>query len=273
MTLFFAGTPMQVVSFFNLSGGVGKTTLTREVAYSIAKRGYRVLAIDMDPQKSLTNFCGLGEHELTSYEMLMKGEDAIARGVSEEGFEWGFDIVPSHPRLAVAEKELTTARASDFRLKKFLGTKQDNYDFVLVDCPPSIANLSYVSLVASTFLVVPIQTESKAFDGTDIALAETVAVVDEGVNPKLRIGCFVPTLYSGGIGQHREVFKRLQPLKDIAPVLQPIPKAIAISDAAAARLPLEVYLKRRKREVSNNEKAALKAIGALVDVVEGFGNA
>lgn len=262
---------MQVVSFFNLSGGVGKTTLTREVAYSIAKRGYRVLSIDMDPQKSLTNFCGLAEHELTSYEMVMNGEDAIARGESEEGFDWGFDIVPSHPRLALAEKELITARTSDFRLKKFLAERQESYDFVFVDCPPSIAQLSYISLVASTFLVVPIQTESKAFDGTDIAIRETVDVLD--VNPRLRIGCFVPTLYSGTIGQHRDVFARLQSLKDIAPVLQPIPKAIAISDAAAARLPLEVFLEQRKRDISNNEKAALKAIAALVDVVEGFGDA
>jgi chromosome partitioning protein len=155
----------------------------------------------MDPQASLTIFLGLDPYELekTVYHAILHDEPLpIHRGLyakeaTSDGTP-GVDLVPSNLGLALAERELVSAVMSDFRLKEALTNFTEKYDFILIDCPPSLGNLSYISLVAATHVLVPIQAQYKAFNGVQ-QLFDTIKLVRSRPNRQLKIAGFVPTMY------------------------------------------------------------------------------
>ncbi|BAQ67003.1 ParA family protein [Geminocystis sp. NIES-3709] len=227
-----------IIALFNQSGGVGKSTLTMNLGYSLMKKKKKVLLLDLDPQASLTTFMGIEPYDLekTIYNTIIDEEDLpIHRQIHL------MDLVPSNINLSGAEIELVSALMRELRLKEAIDPYLSKYDFILIDCPPSLGILSIISLVAATHLLVPIQCQFKAFQGTDLLL-NTVARLRKSVNKNLAFAGFIPTMYDGRTAQESRTYEAIkEQLSPLATVFEPIPRSIAFADATEKRVPLAVY--------------------------------
>ena len=229
--------PCRIIALFNQAGGVAKSTLTMNLGYHLAQKEQRVLLVDMDPQASLTKFMGLIPKELDS-----TVADAIIEELPlpiHEGIH-GMDLAPSNRVLSGAEMQLVNAPLRDFRLKEALEPLLSEYDFILIDCPPSLGLLSFISLVAATHVLVPIETHIKAFEGTD-ELLQTLNSVKKA-NKKLQIAGFVPTRYAKSNSADVRTLGAIQEqLGSWGKIFPPVPRATAFVDASEEREPLAVY--------------------------------
>ncbi|NJL21324.1 MAG: ParA family protein [Leptolyngbyaceae cyanobacterium SM1_3_5] len=228
----------RILAVFNQAGGVAKTTLTQNLGYQLARRQHHVLLVDMDPQASLTTFMGLVPEELreTVYEAVVEEDPLVIHKDIHQ-----LDLVPTNTDLSVAEMQLVSADLREMRLKSALEAIESDYDFILIDCPPSLGLLSYISLVAATHVLVPVQTQFKAFEGTD-NLLNTVARVKTKINRKLAIAGFVPTIYDSRNAQDTRTLGAIQEqLSAIGPIFPPVPRSTAFPDAAEQRLPLLLH--------------------------------
>lgn len=227
-----------ILALFNQSGGVGKTTLTQNIGYHLSQLGRKVLLVDDDPQGSLTVFMGLEPSELkkTLYDAVVKEEELeIITGL------FGMDLVPSNISLSTAEMELVGAIMGELRLNQALESVKDNYDFILIDCPPSLGILSIMSLVAATHVLVPIQTEFKALKGTELLLTTIVKTL-KVANKKLKIAGFIPTMYDARTAQGENSLKAIyEQLSKVGTVLPTIPRATDFANASQTQKPLALY--------------------------------
>ncbi len=224
-----------IIALFNQSGGVGKTTLTMNLGYHLAERGHRVLLLDMDPQASLTTFMGLDPVELekTIYEAVVSEETLSIHSNIHK-----MDIAPSNINLSAAEIELVSSLMREMRLKTILSRVIDNYDYILIDCPPSLGILTVISLVAASHVLVPIQCQFKAFQGTDLLLT-TVARLRQAANPHLAFAGFIPTMFDTRTAQETRTYQAIkEQLSPLGTIFDPIPRTIAFPDASEARVPL-----------------------------------
>lgn len=227
----------ETIAVFNQSGGVGKSTLTMNLGYQLTCKGQRVLLVDIDPQASLTIFMGLDPWELkkTIYHAIVELEPLPTQ------IQHGITICPSNIDLAGAEIELLNDGMRDTRLKNALSLVQDDYDFILIDCPPSLGVLAAISLHAATHVLIPVQTEYKAWMGTDLLL-NTIAKIRQRSNPALKIKGFIPTLFNKGNTQHRRALEAIQ--NDLAQAGQVFPAVsdrTAFVNASERHLPLAVF--------------------------------
>ncbi|PHJ57158.1 plasmid partitioning protein ParA [Nostoc linckia z18] len=228
----------RVIAFFNQAGGVGKTTLTMNLGYQVLLRGHKVLLIDLDPQASLTSFMGLDPEKLdkTPFDALINEEPLFIQSKQH-----GMDIAPTNINLSVAEIQLVNMDFREVRLKEAIEPIRNDYDFILIDCPPSLGLLSYSSLVAASHLLIPIETHYKAFQGTNLLL-QTIAQVKKRGNRNLKIAGFIPSRYAASNSQDQRTLKAIsEQFSDIAPVYDPIPRATAFVDASEQQVPLAVY--------------------------------
>lgn len=240
---------------FNQAGGVGKSTLTMNLGYHLTQAGHQVLLVDMDPQASLTLFMGLQPWSLeeTIYESILADQPLAIHSLH------GMDLVPANINLSGAELELVMADMRDIRLKTALKPIEKDYNFILIDCPPSLGLLSYISLVASDKVLVPIQTEYKAFSGTDLLL-KTLTRIKNRANPDIEVACFVPTQYDSRKSQHQRAYKAIQEqLGEVSKVMDPIPDATAFADSTEDHLPLALF---------NQKHPALISIQKIADYLE-----
>jgi chromosome partitioning protein len=229
--------PTRIIALFNQAGGVAKTTLTQNLGYHLAQRQHRVLLVDMDPQASLTKFMGLIPKEL---------DKSVAEAIIEElplpihEAIHGMDLAPANRVLSGAEMQLVNTPLRDFRLKEALEPLLSEYDFILIDCPPSLGLLSFISLVAATHVLVPLETHIKAFEGTD-ELLQTLNSVKKA-NKKLLIAGFVPTRYAkSNSADVRTLGAIREQLSSWGKIFPPLPRATAFVDASEEREPLAVY--------------------------------
>ncbi|MBE9129895.1 MULTISPECIES: ParA family protein [unclassified Coleofasciculus] len=228
----------RVITLFNQSGGVGKTTLTMNLGYTLAQRGHRILLVDLDPQASLTTFMGIEPTELEStlYDALL-GEVKLSIHPSIHDM----DIAPTNINLSVAELELVSALNREARLKNALLPFNEYYNYILIDCPPSLGLLTVVGLTAATHILVPIETEFKSYFGTGLLL-DTIARVRRHVNPELAFAGFVPMKFDGRRSQHTRTYSQMrQELKALSTVFPPVPDSTVFPDSAEERLPLSVF--------------------------------
>lgn len=175
----------KIISLFNQKGGVGKTTVNINLASGLANRKRKVLVIDLDPQSNTTSGLGFSRtsETITIYDVLTglrKIEEAI------EPISENLDLVPSSPDLAAATLELANMENRDFLLMNALEGHLDQYDYILIDCPPALGLLTINALVSSDSVIIPIQCEFYALEGLS-QLLETISMVKQGLNPKLEI--------------------------------------------------------------------------------------
>ncbi len=227
----------KIFALFNQCGGVCKSTLTFNLGYHLSLLEQRVLLIDIDPQASLTTFMGLEPSELerTLYNAIIQDDPLPLHTIGQ------LNLVPANIDLSGAELELVMADMRDLRLKDALAPVLKQYDSILIDCPPSLGILSYISLVAATHILVPIQTHYKSLRGTELLL-QTYARVRKKANKSLAIAGFIPTLFDSRTSQDnlslQAIITQLSPHAKVFPA---IPRSVAFADAAQAHLPLCLY--------------------------------
>lgn len=181
---------MKVISFLNIKGGVAKTVSTVNIATELGKQGNRVLIIDLDPQSNATKYLGLYyPNSLGSYNLL-NGED-VSVSITKYENVW---LIPANINLIASESEILadTKRARETRLKKWFRSKtEDTFDYVLIDCPPSLGMISINALVASNFVLVPLKIDKFSLDGFEY-LISSINSVQEEFNSELNLlGVFV----------------------------------------------------------------------------------
>ncbi len=225
-----------IIAVFNQAGGVGKTTLTMNIGYQLAELQQKVLLLDIDPQSSLTAFFGIKSAKITEtiHESLLKETP-----LPIQSNLFNVDVVPSSINLSVAEKMLADEIMKELRLKNVLEPVKSQYDFILIDCPPSLGFLSIVSLIAANHILVPIQTQYKALEGTK-HLIDTFHRVRK-YNSGLRFAGVVPTIYDSRTNQERESLAKIQKAFAKITVWPPIPRATDFVNASQAHVPFSLY--------------------------------
>jgi chromosome partitioning protein len=229
---------MKVLTFFNHAGGVSKTSSVRDVGYSLANLGFRVLLIDADPQASLTKWLGFTENvslEQTIYPAIIGDEE-----LPEPLNVFGFDFIPSSLQIADIELQLPTITLGVLKLRDALD-KLSEYDFVLIDAPPSVAQLSALTLVASDHLVVPLPTNSKGLEGLETIMRMLQQY--RRANPGINVAFFLLTQYDARTSHDRDhLAKMRERLTSIAPVSSPIHNRPAVyKDAQSRQEPIPVF--------------------------------
>lgn len=227
----------RIIAFVNQSGGVGKTTLVVNAGFHLAERGHRVLLVDMDSQASLTKYFDLDPRQLD--ETIF---DAIARGsdIPIHADIYNLDLVPANRNLVTIDSHLASAERREFRLREALEPLRENYDFILIDCPPNLGLLSLMSLIAANHVLIPIKTNEKGLEGAD-DLRDTISAVLQRANPRLRIAGAVPMMYDARRIHDRLTLDEIKKLFGNYIVHPAIPNATDFDNAWRARQPLGMF--------------------------------
>lgn len=193
----------RIIAITNQKGGVGKTTTAVNLAASLASLGKRVLLVDLDPQGNATTGSGIDKQNLdkTVYHLLLGAVELAAICVRAEAA--GFDLLPANRDLAGAEVELVGAKDREFRLKQGLASAGDDYDFVLIDCPPALNLLTVNGLTGADAVLIPMQCEYFAIEGL-ADLVNTIKKIKARLNPALVIDGVVRVMFDNRntLGQH-----------------------------------------------------------------------
>jgi chromosome partitioning protein len=229
----------KVISVTNQKGGVGKTTTTINLAASLAKTRRRVLLVDIDPQGNATMGSGVAKDEIehSVYPVLL-GLEAIEQALCPT--EAGYDLVPANADLAGAEIELISLDRRERRLRNALDAVAGRYDYILIDCPPSLSMLTINALVASHAVLIPMQCEYYALEGLS-SLVATVQRIRESLNPQLEIGGLLRTMFDPRSTLANEVSAQL--LKHFGDKLYNtiIPRNVRLAEAPSFGKPVISY--------------------------------
>jgi chromosome partitioning protein len=224
----------------NQKGGVGKTTTTVNLAASLADFGKKVLLIDLDPQGNATTGCGLNKNDIenSSYEVIMAETRASDAILSPEGL--GFDVMPTNADLTAAEVELLETKLREHRLRIALESTREKYDYVLIDCPPSLSMLTVNALVASQGIVIPIQCEYYALEGLS-SLLKTIERVKQRANPTLDITGLLRTMFDARNNLANQVSRQLISHFEGKVFQSIIPRNVRLAEAPSHGLPVLAY--------------------------------
>lgn len=198
----------KILAISNQKGGVGKTTTSVNLAASLAATKRRILLIDLDPQGNTTMGSGIDKHELaaTSCEVLLGDAEINAAIISLEN--WGYDLLPGNSELTLAEVKLMNMFGREFKLKAALETVSANYDYIIIDCPPSLNMLTVNAMVAAEGVIIPMQCEYYALEGLS-ALMQTVEDIRDSVNENLKVEGLLRTMYDPRNNLAQEVSEQL----------------------------------------------------------------
>lgn len=235
----------RVIAIANQKGGVGKTTTSINLSACLAEKGKKVLLIDMDSQGNTTSGFGFEKNELdkTVYEVLRE-EVSIEEAIIpvEECFENLF-LIPANRNLAGAEIELVTRENMQYILKKQLEPIKDNYDFIIIDCPPALGMLTVNAMTVSDSVLVPIQCEFYALDGLS-QLIYTIELIQDSLNPDLYIEGVVFTMYDARTNLSLQVVENVKDNLKQTIYKTIIPRNVRLAEAPSYGLPINLYDKR-----------------------------
>ena len=230
----------KVIAIANQKGGVGKTTTSINLSASLAAKGKKVLVIDMDPQGNTTSGFGVDKNELenTVYELIL-GECTVEECLIKEVIE-NISIIPSNVNLAAAEIELIGVDRKEFILKNEVDWVKDRYDFIIIDCPPSLSMLTVNAMTTANSVLVPIQCEYYALEGLS-QLIHTVNLVRERLNPTLDIEGILFTMYDARTNLSTQVVENVKGHLTQHIYNTMIPRNIRLAEAPSYGMPINLY--------------------------------
>jgi len=230
----------RIVAIANQKGGVGKSTTAINLGAYLAMEGKRILVVDLDPQSNATSGIGVGQHssEQQIYDVLVNEvplEEIIVHTSTE-----GLDLAPSSLRLAGAEVELVSLYSREGRLSKSLEPVKENYDIILVDCPPSLGLLTVNALAAADEVLIPIQCEYYALEGL-VLLLRTIEKIRVYLNPELRIGGILLTMHDARTNISKQVMEEVRKQYPNETFITVIPRNVRLSEAPSYGQPISQY--------------------------------
>lgn len=227
-----------IIAVANQKGGVGKTTTTINLGVSIALLGKKVLVVDFDPQGNCSSGLGVNKDQNTIYEVIM-GRCPVEKTVQQTGIK-GCDILPANINLTGASVELVNEKKGNNFLKKALTVIKEKYDFVFIDCPPSLGILTLNGLVASDSVFIPIQTEFFALEGLS-QLVNTINLVKRDLNPRLHIRGVILTMLDKRTHLTDDVAKNVIGYFGKKVYKTMIPRNVRIAEAPSFGLPVVLH--------------------------------
>ncbi|MEA4988580.1 ParA family protein [Anaerovorax sp. IOR16] len=231
----------KAIAIFNQKGGVGKTTTNINLAACLALKGKKVLVLDIDPQGNTTSGMGITKKglEKTSYEVMINDKLEPSDAILNTGIE-NLDIIPASVALAGAEIELVQLEGREKRLKKALDKIKSKYDYIFIDCPPSLGLLTINSLTAVDSVLIPIQCEFYALEGVS-QLMSTIELVKKSLNKNLEIQGVILSMFDGRTNLSIQVVEEVKKYFKEKVYTTVIPRNVRLAEAPSFGLPITVY--------------------------------
>lgn len=233
---------MKLVAIVNQKGGVGKTTTAVNLTAALHTKGAKVLLVDFDPQANATSGLGVSRHsKYTSYDVIINGipaKDAIVET------KWG-DVLPSSSALAGAGVEMADMEQREFILKKALEPIAEEYDYIFIDCPPSLELLTLNGLCAASQIMIPVQCEYYALEGLS-DLMSTMRVVKKRLNPQLTVFGVLLTMFDGRTNFSSQVAQEVRKFFPGRVYAAAIPRNVRLAEAPSYGMPIIAYDKHSK---------------------------
>ena len=247
----------QVICITNQKGGVGKTTTAVNLAYYLSKSKKKTLLIDFDPQGNATSGLGVEKTDknglgLTMTEVIL-GQAELKDAIRPTKYK-RFDLAPATPELANAEVEITNMQRKFVRLRDVIQNISGNYDYIIIDSPPSLSLLTVNGMIASNYLLLPVQTEFYALEGV-AQLLESMKLVMKQANPKLRLLGVLATMYDKRTSLSAQVYAEIKKYFKQLTFKTTIPRNIRVAEAPSHGVPVGAYDKFSKGAKAYQELA------------------
>ena len=242
----------KIIAVANQKGGVGKTTTAISLAALLAEAGKKTLLVDMDPQGNATSGVNIKAGQNTSYEVLINGVPAAEALVKSH--VKGLSLLPGDIRLAAAEVELVGMERREYRLRDALNAVKNQFDFLLLDCPPSLGLITISALTAADSVLIPIQCEYYALEGVT-ALMNTISRVQRGLNPGLKLEGVALTMFDGRTNLSLQVADEVKKHFKGHVFGTIIPRSVRLGEAPSHGQPIHEYDPRSAGAVAYRQMA------------------
>lgn len=245
----------KIIAVANQKGGVGKTTTSVNLSACIAEKGFRVLLIDLDPQGNATSGCGINKNKLTkSIYSVIEDPQSVMDAICKTEFA-NLSVLPSQMSLAGAELEMVGIENRESRLKQAISYCSNDYDFIFIDCPPSLGLLTLNALVSADSVLIPIQCEFYALEGLS-QLINTIKQVNKIYNPALKIEGVLITMFDSRLNLTVQVLSEIKRFFKNALYKTCIPRNVRLSEAPSYGEPINYYDRSAKGTSAYRDLAA-----------------